>query len=169
MNRAAAILRRVLIIPITAAAYGWQNHVRTLPGPRIALALPLQEPGHHASASILGVTAVWLAAFAIATAIAPPRRLPRPAGALLRGVVTFALMIVVQAVSLELVRQATLGFAWHAALTSATPYIAGACAAIATLAFAGRSATASHYAMAVRWLSLPSLRSPRSARAKPNV
>jgi hypothetical protein len=169
MNRGAAILRRVLLFPIAAAAYGWQDHVRTLPGPRIALALPLQEPGHHASASILGVVAVWLAAFAIATAIAPPRRLPRPAGALLRGGATFALMIVVQAMSLQLVRQATLGFAWHAALTSATPYIAGTCAAIATLAFTGRPATAALYAMAARRRSLPSLRSLLPTRPKPNV
>jgi hypothetical protein len=168
MNRGVAILRRVLLFPIAAAAYGWQDHLRTLPGPRVAFALPLQEPGHHASASILGVIAVWLAAFAIAAAIAPPRRLPRPAGALLRGIVTFALMIAVQAMSLELVRQATLGFAWHAALTSATPYIAGTCAVISTLAFTRRTATESRYAMAARRLSLPSLRALLPSRARPH-
>jgi hypothetical protein len=169
MNRASAILRRALVFPIAAAAYGWQDRVRTLPGPRVALALPLEEPGHHASASILGVTAIWLAAFAIATVIAPPRRLPRLAGALLRGVVTFALMIVVQGVSLELVRQATLGFAWQAALAGATPYIAGACAVIATLVFTGLPATATRCVTAVIRLSHPSTRSLFAARAKPNV
>jgi hypothetical protein len=134
MSLLAASLRRVLVLPIAAAAYGWQTHVRTLPGPRISLALPLQEPSHHASVSLPGLVVVWLAAFAIAGVVAPARRLPRPAAAAIRGLATFGVMVVVQAVSLQLVREATLGFAWHAALIGAGPAIAGGCAAFGTLA-----------------------------------
>jgi hypothetical protein len=49
-----------------------------------------------------------------------------------RGVLTVAVIVALQAVSIELVRQATMGFAWNAALATATPYIAGVCAAVAT-------------------------------------
>jgi hypothetical protein len=133
MSRLLDGARRLLLVPIVAAAYGWQDRVRGLPGPRIGLTLPLHEPSHQASVPLLGLLAVWLAAFAIAAVVVPVRVVPRPLAALLRGVVTFAVICTLQAISLELVRQATMGFAWQAALTTAAPAIAGACAAVATL------------------------------------
>jgi hypothetical protein len=133
MSNLLAVARRLLLVPILAAAYGWQDLLGGLPGPRVALALPLREPSHQAAVPLVGLVAVWFAAFAIAALAVPVRRLPRPLAALLRGVVTFASVAALQALSLQLVRQAAMGFEWHAALTTATPFIAGACAAVATL------------------------------------
>jgi hypothetical protein len=125
--------RRLMVLALLAAAYGWQDRVRGVPGPRVQLVLPLQEPSHQASVSLLGLVAVWLAAFAIAAMLAPARRLPLRIISVVRGCMTFLLVLLVQAVSIELVREAAFGFAWHAALSGATPYVAGACAAFATL------------------------------------
>jgi hypothetical protein len=132
MSYLGAAGRRLLLLPIVAAAYGWQDRVRGLPGPRSALALPLREPSHQAAVPLIGLVAVWLAAFAIAAYVVPVRVLARPLAALVRGVLTVAVIVALQAVSIELVRQATMGFAWNAALATATPYIAGVCAAVAT-------------------------------------
>ncbi len=136
MSLLSALARRALFVPIVAAAYGWQDRLRGLPGPRIALVLPLREPSHHAAVPLVSLLAIWLAAFAIA-AILVPVRCP-PVAAVLRGLGTFGAVLVLQAVSLQLVRQATTGFDWHAALTSSIPFIAGSCAAVATLATAPR-------------------------------
>jgi hypothetical protein len=133
MSHVLALARRLLLVPIFAAAYGWQDRVRGLPGPRVALALPLREPSHQAAAPLVGLIAIWLAAFAIAALVVPVRVLPRSAAALLRGVVTFASIVALEGLSIQLVRQGAMGFAWHAALTTATPFIAGACATAATL------------------------------------
>jgi hypothetical protein len=133
MSQLVPIARRLLLVPIFAAAYGWQDRLRGVPGPRVALALPLREPSHQAAAPLIGLIAIWLAAFAIAALVVPVRVLPRSLAALLRGVVTFASIVALQALSIELVRQAAVGFAWHAALTTALPFIAGICAAVATL------------------------------------
>ncbi len=133
MRHVPAVARRLLLVPIFAAAYGWQDRLHGLPGPRSELALPLREPSHQAAVPLIGLVVVWLAAFAIAALVVPVRVLPRPLAALVRGLVTFASIAVLQAVSLQLVRQATMGFAWHAALTTALPFIAGICAAVATL------------------------------------
>jgi hypothetical protein len=133
MSHVLALARRLLLVPIFAAAYGWQDRVRGLPGPRVALALPLREPSHQAAAPLVGLIAIWLAAFAIAALVVPVRVLPRSAAALLRGVVTFASIVALEGLSIQLVRQAAMGFAWHAALTTATPFVAGACATVATL------------------------------------
>jgi hypothetical protein len=133
MSQLVPIARRLLLVPIFAAAYGWQDRLRGVPGPRVALALPLREPSHQAAAPLVGLIAIWLAAFAIAALVVPVRVLPRSLAALLRGVVTFTSIVALQALSIELVRQAAVGFAWHAALTTATPLIAGVCAAVATV------------------------------------
>jgi hypothetical protein len=133
VTRATAIARRLLLLPIVAAAYGWQIRLRTLPGPRIELTLPLQEPSHHAAVSVAGLVLVWAGAFALAAVVAPVRRLPPALAALERGAATCALLVVLQALSIELVREATLGFAWHAALATPAPYVAGVCAAGGTL------------------------------------
>ena len=124
--------RRLLLVPLVAAAYGWQDVLRGLPGPRVALVLPLREPSHQAGVPLLGLLAVWLLAFAIAARVVPVRVLGRAPAALVRGGITFAVLVVVQAVSLELVREATLGLDWGAALVSAAPAIAGACAVAGT-------------------------------------
>jgi hypothetical protein len=128
----SALARRALFVPIVGAAYGWQDRLRALPGPRIALVLPLREPSHQAAVPLVSVLAIWIAAFAIA-AIAVPARCP-PLAAALRGLGAFGAILVVQAVSLQLVREATTGFDWHAALTGPIPFIAGTCAAVATVA-----------------------------------
>ena len=77
---------------------------------------PLRETGHDDRASLLvvaGCSAVvfGLAALALGRATVHPLR-----GALLRAPVVLCGALVLQAVSLELVRQATLGLDWNAAL-----------------------------------------------------
>lgn len=133
MNRLLAVARRVLLVPIFAAAYGWQDRLRGLPGPRIGLALPLREPSHHDAVPLIALAAVWLVAFALAARLVPVRVLPRLPAAVVRGLATFALLLALQALSLELVRQATLGFEWQLGSRTVAPAVAGLCAALATL------------------------------------
>jgi hypothetical protein len=132
MSNVRAAARRLLLVPILAAAYGWQDLLRGLPGPRVDLVLPLREPSHQDAVPMIGLVAVWFAAFALAAYVVPVRVLPRTLAALLRGVLTFGLILALQALSLQLVRQATTGFAWHEAFATALPLIAGVCAAVAT-------------------------------------
>ena len=64
---------------------------------------------------------------------------PQPVlGALVRATVVLAVRLALQAVSLELVRQATLGFDWEAALRSPAPYVS-AIGALVGIAAAGRA------------------------------
>jgi hypothetical protein len=81
---------------------------------------------------------VWLAAFAIAAVVAPVRVLPAWLAALIRGTAAFSLIVILQAVSIQLVREAALGFAWYAALSNATPFVAAGCAAVATALVSAR-------------------------------
>ena len=61
MARRLASLPLLLVVAVSAS--GWLYLVNpTLPGPRIRLALPLDELSHHASASLLWFALVWAAA-----------------------------------------------------------------------------------------------------------
>ena len=65
-----------------------------------------------------------------------PRREPGAAGAVLRACGVLVCALALQAISLQLVRQASFGFDWHAAAGSAAPYacalgaLAGTAAAV---------------------------------------
>jgi hypothetical protein len=131
MRRALSVLARTLLaVAIGLAAYGWQDRVRDLPGPRVALALPLREAGHHGSAALLGLLVVWLAAFAVIARVAPPRH--RLRAGLLRAGLAGSAVLGLQAASLQVTRQATFGFDWPAAAATAAPWLVAACALAAT-------------------------------------
>jgi hypothetical protein len=133
VRRAARALAAVLVV---VAAYGWQDRLRGLPGPRVELVLPLREAGHHAASPLVGLVLLWLLAFAAAARLVRPRWLVLSAG--VRAGLAFAAVLVLQAMSLQLVRQAAVGFQWQAAAATAVPWLVGACAAVATIA-AGRA------------------------------
>jgi hypothetical protein len=130
------VLEAIALVACLVAATGLTDALRHVPGPSIALALPLRETGHDDRASLLvvaGCSAVvfGLEALALGRATVHPLR-----GALLRAPVVLCGALVLQAVSLELVRQATLGLDWNAALLSPGPYVTalGALLGIATSA-----------------------------------
>ncbi len=118
------------------ASVGLTDALRGLPGPSLALALPLGETGHDDRASLLVVVGCSALLFGLAACALGGER-PQPArGALVRAAIVLAGALTLQAVSLELVRQATLGFDWQAALRSPAPY-ASAVGALLGIAAAG--------------------------------
>jgi len=128
------VLEVIALLACLVASTGLTDALRHVPGPSIALALPLRETGHDDRASLLVVAgcagAVFgLAALALGRAALHPLR-----GALLRTPAVLCAALALQAVSLELVRQATLGLDWNAALRSPGPYVTalGALLGIAT-------------------------------------
>jgi hypothetical protein len=128
------VLEVITLLACLVASTGLTDALRHVPGPSIALALPLRETGHDDRASLLVVAgcagAVFgLAALALGRAALHPLR-----GALLRTPAVLCAALALQAVSLELVRQATLGLDWNAALRSPGPYVTalGALLGIAT-------------------------------------
>jgi|1186.fasta_scaffold353213_2 hypothetical protein len=134
-------IEAIALVACLLASVGLSDALRHLPGPGVALALPLRETGHGDRASLLvvaGCSAVvfGLAALALARSAGHPLR-----GALLRGPVVLACALAAQALSLELVRQASLGFDWAGALRSASPFATtlGAVLGIAAADFASSS------------------------------
>jgi hypothetical protein len=131
---------RALLTPLVAiACVGWLELLRSAPGPRIGLVLPLREAGHADAVSAILLVVVVLAAFAALARVLPPTGSP-VVGACLRAAGAAAVIIVIQAASIELVRQAVIGFDWTAALRSPLPWLVGIGAALATLLVAGMQA-----------------------------
>jgi hypothetical protein len=126
-------LLRALSTPLVAlACLGWLELFRTAPGPRLALVLPLREAGHADGVSVLLLLAVGLAGFAALAFVLPPTGSPL-LGAGLRALGAAAVVLVAQAASLELVRQAVIGFQWWAAVRTPLPWLFAACAGLATI------------------------------------
>lgn len=126
-------LLRVLATPLVAlACLGWLELFRTAPGPRLSLVLPLREAGHADGVSVLLLLVVVLAGFAALAFVLPPTGSPL-LGAGLRALGAAAVVLVVQAASLELVRQAVIGFQWSAAVRTPLPWLFAAGAGLATV------------------------------------
>ena len=137
MRGALLVLGRVIAVPLgLAASLGLIDVLRGVPGPSLALALPLRETGHDDRASVLVVVCACALVFGLLALALEPARRPSPAVALLEATGVLACALVLQAVSLQLVRQATLGLDWHAALVSPAPF---ACA-LGALAGSGAAA-----------------------------
>ena len=125
------MLRRGLRLLLEAAALavclpasiGLTDALRGLPGPSLALALPLRETGHDDRASLLVVVGCSALVFGLAARALGGEHRHLWRGALVRAAVVLAGALALQAVSLELVRQATLGLDWEAALRSPAPYV----------------------------------------------
>ncbi len=78
-------LAEIFAIPLgVVVSLGLIDALRRLPGPRLALALPLRETGHADGAALLVVVCAPAVVFGLITALAPARR-PSVPGALLRS------------------------------------------------------------------------------------
>jgi hypothetical protein len=141
-------LEAVALVACLVAAIGLTDALRHLPGPGVALALPLRETGHDDRASlfvIAGCSAVVFGLAALALALARPAGRPLH-GALLRLPFVLAGALAIQALSLQLVRQASLGLDWNGALRSAGPFAMtlGAVVGIATAGLVASSDRGMH-------------------------
>lgn len=144
-RRALLFLGRVATVPIgLAASLGIVDALRAVPGPSLALALPLRETGHDDRASSLVVVGACAVVFGLLALALEPARRPSRLAAGLEAIGVLVCALVVQAVSLQLVRQATLGLDWHAALRSPAPF---ACA----LGALGGSGAAALVTSSDRW------------------
>jgi hypothetical protein len=111
------------------AAEGWLYLVRATPGPRVPLALPLEEAGGGDGVSVVAFVAVWsLAALAVCALVGVRSGWLPP---VIAALTVAGGVLVLHALSLQLVQQATIGFAWSSALDSLAPWLAGACAGLA--------------------------------------
>jgi hypothetical protein len=126
--------RRIVIgvpaaVAAIVAAEGWLYLVRATPGPRVPLALPLEEAGGGDGVSAVAFVAVWsLAALAVCALVGIRRGWLAPVVA---AIAVTGGVLVLHAMSLQLVQQATIGFAWRPALDSLAPWLAGASAGVA--------------------------------------
>lgn len=135
VRRALHLLAAVLAVPVgLVAALGLIDMLRSLPGPSLALTLPLRETGHDDRAPFAVVLCACALVFGLsALALDAERRNPLRT-ALLRSAGVLACALVLQAVSLQLVRQASLGLDWGAALRSPAPFVCALGALLGTLA-----------------------------------
>jgi hypothetical protein len=125
---------RLLIAPaVLAAAYGAMDGLRGMPGPVLPLALALREAGHSDGLGVPAFVVVWVCAGAlVALWQNVPRRMLAVAAGL--GFAALAASLIVQAVSLRVVRQARFGFDWAAALASPSPWVTGSCVTLGAYA-----------------------------------
>jgi hypothetical protein len=136
-RRALLALGRAIAIPLgLAASLGIVDVLRGVPGPSLALALPLRETGHDDRASVLVVVLACALVFGLLALALEPARRPAPGIAVLEAIGVLVCALALQAVSLQLIRQATLGVDWRAAILSPAPY---ACA-LGALAGSGAAA-----------------------------
>jgi hypothetical protein len=137
-RRVISVLVEIVAVPLgLIVALGLTDGLRDLPGPRLALALPLRETGHADRASVFLVACAPALVFAL-IALARGRRPSAPAG-LLRALAVLAGALTLQAISIQLVRQASFGFDWNAAAGSSPPYV-DALGALGGTLLAGRVA-----------------------------
>jgi hypothetical protein len=115
-------LEAVALVACLVASIGLTDALRHVPGPAVALALPLRETGHDDRASLFVIAGCSALVFGLA-ALALARTAGRPLrAALLRLPFVLAGTLAIQALSLQLVRQASLGLDWNGALRSAGPF-----------------------------------------------
>jgi hypothetical protein len=110
---------QVIAIPCgLVASIGLTDALRGLPGPGVALALPLRQPGHQDRASVVVVAASSAVVFGLLALALGSARRHRLRAAVLPAAAVFGCALTLQAVSLQLVRQASLGLDWTGALSS---------------------------------------------------
>jgi hypothetical protein len=123
-RRGLRLLAEAIAIPIgLATSLGLIDALRSLPGPGLALALPLRETGHDDRASVVVVGVVFALVFGLAALALGPARDHRLRTALARTTALLVCALALQAVSLQLVRQASLGIDWSGALGSPAPFV----------------------------------------------
>jgi hypothetical protein len=133
-RRGLRMLAEAVAMPVgLVVSLGLVDALRSLPGPGLALALPLRETGHQDRAPLVVVAGVFALVFGLAALALEP---PRPRTALLRAVWLLGCALALQAVSLQLVREASFGMDWHGAAGSAAPYVFALAALIGSTAAA---------------------------------
>jgi hypothetical protein len=141
-RRALRLLAEAIAVPVgLVVSLGLVDAMRSLPGPGLALALPLRETGHQDSAPFVVVAGVFALVFGLAAVTLEP---PRPRRAIVRAVWLLACALALQAISLQLVRQASVGLDWRDAAGSSAPYVFALAALIGTAA-AGRAASSDRW------------------------
>jgi len=131
------MLRRLALAPIelavVVATSGWLYLVRPggLPGPRIALALPLDELAKHASVPLLWYVAVWAAAAAVLGLAARWAGVERLTASVALAATTLLLLDVLTGVSIAIVRQIPARDGLHAAMRLSAVYVAALVVGIA--------------------------------------
>jgi hypothetical protein len=145
VRRALQVVAELIAIPAgLVVSLGLIDALRSLPGPGLPLALPLRETGHQDRASLAVVVVVFALVFGLVALALEWPHAHRLYVALARAAALLACALVLQAVSLQLVRQASLGLDWSAALGSAAPWVC-ALAALLGSALAGRAASSDRW------------------------
>ncbi len=120
-------------VAVTVTATGWLyllGPTRSVPGPSLGEALPLDELAHQAAVPLLLFTLVWVVAGAVLGLIARTTRLDRLAVGLLLAVCVGALQYVVAAVSIATVRQIPMQDAFDRAAGLPPVYLSAALAGL---------------------------------------
>jgi lysyl-tRNA synthetase class 2 len=131
------MLRRLalppLLVAVAFATSGWLYlvHPGDIPGPRVALALPLDELAKHASVPLLWYGAVWAAAAAVLGLAARWARLERLTAAIVLAIGTLVALYLATGVSIAIVRQIPARDGFHAALKLSAVYLPAALTGIA--------------------------------------
>jgi lysyl-tRNA synthetase class 2 len=126
------LLRRLalppLLLAVVFATSGWLYLVRPggIPGPQIALALPLDELARHSSVPLLWFAGVWGVAAGVLGLAARWARLERLTAAFVLGLGTLAALYLTTGVSIAVVRQIPARDAIHAAMGLSGVYLAPA-------------------------------------------
>jgi hypothetical protein len=128
------------------AAVGLIARFRTLPGPSVGLALPLQATGHLDGASLSAIVAAAVLLFGLAALVVriPPGRVAIDAA--VRSILVAAWSLTLEAMSLQLTSQASLGFDWGGAVSSPTPWLFATSALLATAGIGAMSSNRSRRA-----------------------
>ena len=129
------MLRKAGALPVTllvaSAATGWLYLFNpALPGPRVRLALPLDELARHASASLLWFTVIWSGAALALGLYARWARIERLPAALLLAVAVGAFVYLQLGVSIAFVRQVSARDAFDVASRLSAVYLPAALVAV---------------------------------------
>jgi hypothetical protein len=144
-RRGLHLLAEAIAIPAgLVASLGLVDALRSLPGPSLALTLPLRETGHDDRASVAVVVIVFALVFGLAGLALDAARPDSLRTALARSGALLGCALVLQAVSVQLVRQASLGFDWSGALGSPAPFVC-AFGALLGIAAAGPAASSDRW------------------------
>jgi lysyl-tRNA synthetase class 2 len=107
-----------VVLGVAVAATGWLYVVRPggVPGPRVALALPLDELAKHSSVPLLWFVAVWTAAALLLGLAARWARIERLTAVVVFAVATYAVVYVTTGASVAVTRQIPAREGFHVAM-----------------------------------------------------
>src|SRR5436853_4907584 len=141
-SRGGSAVRRLAVVPagiaVAAAASGWLYLVRTaMPGPRMGMALPLDELSRNSSVPLLEFVLVWGAAGVVLGGVARWARLERVAAAAALGLVVGVWTYATDGAVIAVVRQIPVRDAFDAAADLRATYVAATIVAVCAAAVGG--------------------------------